>query len=241
MNRPVVYFALGLADRLLCEALIGQHVLESFAYQNDHYERYRPTWRSGFLDSGAFSEMTRGLAIELDEYIAFCQQHGRYYDVIANLDDIRGNVARSQSNHRKMVDAGIQAIPVFHQGEEWSVLDETIAAAPERYIGIGFQRPINGAERWLDEVFSRVPSDVRVHGFAMTSFLQYPFYSVDSSTWVYEWKALMAVQGQGADALRCLTPSELLEIVVKKYERMEPRRRWAGKQQGDLFADKESA
>lgn len=241
MIKPVTYLALGRADRLLCEAVRGQNVLESFAYQCSHFDRYRPTWKSGFLDSGAFTEMTQGEPIDLGEYIAFCQQHGEFYDLIANLDDIRGDVAKSQRNHQRMLDAGIKALPVFHQGEPWSALDEAVAAAPERYIGIGFQRPINNAERWLEEVFSRVPSDVRVHGFAMTSYLQYPFASVDSSTWVYEWKALMAVQGQGADALRCLTPGELLGIVVKKYERMEPKRRWNGKRTGDLFDLKETA
>lgn len=235
MPRPIVYLALGQADRLVCEALKGMNVLESFAYQRSHFDRYRPTWDRSFLDSGAFTEMTQGTAISLDEYIGFCLEHGDFYEAIANLDDIRGDISRSQTNHRRMIDAGIKAIPVFHQGEPWSVLDETVSAAPDRYIGIGFQRPINNADGWLEDVFSRVPSDVRIHGFAMTAYTHYPFYSVDSSTWVYEWKALMAVQGQGADALKCLTPGELLEIVIKKYNRLEPRRIWQGKKQGTLF------
>lgn len=231
----IVYLGLGEADRFTCEALRGMKVLESFAYQRNHFDRYRATWSAAFLDSGAFTELTQGVAIDLGAYIAFAQQHGQFYAAIANLDDIRGDVARSQANHRKMLDAGIQAMPVFHQGEPWSVLDETIAAAPGRYIGIGFQRPISGAEAWLEEVFSRVPSDVRVHGFAMTSFLQFPFHSVDSATWIHEWKALMAVKGQGADALSLLTPGELLEIVMKKYQRLRRCELWTGKRQGSLF------
>jgi len=230
-----VYLGLGQADRFTCEALRGMQVLESFAYQRSHFERYRPTWRAAFLDSGAFTEMTQGVAISLDEYIAFAQQHGQFYAAIANLDDIRGDVARSRANHQRMLDAGVKALPVFHQGEPWSVLNEVIASAPEKYIGIGFQRPITGAREWLEEVFSRVPSDVRVHGFAMTSFMQFPFHSVDSATWVHEWKALMAVKGQGADALDCLTPGELLEIVMKKYQRLHRSEQWTGKRQGFLF------
>lgn len=210
-------------------------VLESFAYRKDYFERYRPTWARAFLDSGAFTELSQGVAIDLGAYIAFAQEHGKFYDVVANLDDIRGDVGRSQRNFRAMRDAGLKPLPVFHQGEPWSVLDEVIAAAPERYIGLGFQRPITGAEAWLEEVFSRVPSDVRTHGFAMTNYLQFPFHSVDSSTWVYEWKALMAVQGQGADALSCLTPGELLEIVMKKYQRLRRAEKWTGKRQGSLF------
>lgn len=174
--RPTIYFALGRADRLVCEHLIGQPVLESFAYQCSHFARYRPTWRSAFLDSGAFTELTQGVAIDLGAYIDFCLEHGAMYERIANLDDIRGDVARSQANHHRMLDAGIRALPVFHQGEAWSVLDEVVSSAPDRFIGVGFQRPIRDA--------------------------------------------LMAVDGQGAEALRSLTPGELLEIVVKRYERM---------------------
>lgn len=186
--------------------------------------------------------MTTGEPIDLNAYIEFCIQHGAFYERIANLDDIRGDIEKSRRNHQAMLDAGINAMPVFHQGEPRSVLDDVIASAPERWIGIGFQRPINNAERFLDDVFSRVPRDVNVHGFAMTSYIHYPFASVDSSTWVYEWKALMSVQGQGADALKCLTPGELLEIVVKKYQRLEPKRAWTGKKTGDLFDTiKESA
>lgn len=233
----LVYFALGRADRLVCEALRGQNVLESFAYQCTHFERYRPTWRHAFLDSGAFTEMTQGVPIDITEFVDFCLQHGAFYDVISNLDDIRGDVSRSQSNHRRLVDAGIKAMPVFHQGEPWSVLDEVISAAPERYIGIGFQRPINNADEWLEGVFSRVPSDVRVHGFAMTSFTRFPFYSVDSSTWVYDWRGLLSMQGQGSDALRCLTPGEILDIVVKKYERLDVKNKWQGKKQIGLFKE----
>jgi hypothetical protein len=232
---PIVYLGLGRSDRLTCEALRGMNVLESFAYRRDYFERYRPTWAGAFLDSGAFTEMTQGVAIDLGEYIAFAQEHGKFYAAIANLDDIRGDIDRSRANHQRMLDAGVKAMPVFHQGEPWSVLDEVIAAAPEKYMGLGFQRPISGAEAWLEEVFSRVPSAVRVHGFAMTSFLKFPFHSVDSATWVYEWKALMSVKGQGADALDALTPGELLEIVMKKYQRLHRCEQWTGKRQGSLF------
>lgn len=133
---PLVYLGLGRSDRLTCEALRGMNVLESFAYRRDYFERYRPTWACAFLDSGAFTEMTQGVAIDLGEYIAFAQEHGRFYAAIANLDDIRGDVDRSRANHLRMLDAGVKAMPVFHQGEPWSVLDEVCAAAPERYIGL---------------------------------------------------------------------------------------------------------
>jgi hypothetical protein len=235
VSRPVVYFAIGKLDRLLLEALKGKPVLESFAYQQRTFDRYRPTWSRAFLDSGAFTEMNSGTAIDLDAYIAFCLEHGAFYERIANLDDIRGDIDKSRRNHARMLDAGIKAMPVFHQGEPWSVLDEVCAAAPEKWIGLGFQRPIQGGDAWLADVFSRLPNWISVHGFAMTAYMQFPFASVDSSTWVYDWRGLMSVDGQGSDALRLLTPGELMDIVVKKYERMEPKRKWNGSSQSNLF------
>lgn len=226
---PLVYLALGRASRLVLEACRGRRVLESFAYLRDVTDRYRPTWSGGMLDSGAFTELSRGVAIDLGAYIAFAQQHGAFYDALVSLDDIAGDVDRSRANFRRMLDAGLRPIPVFHQGEPWSVLDEVCAAAPDRYIGIGFQRPIRDGRRWLNDVFALVPAGVRVHGFAMTSHVErgLPFYSVDSSTWVHEWNALLGVKGQGADALGYLTPGEVLDIVLKKYDRLAARRAWS--------------
>ncbi len=237
MSAPLVYLALGDATRFALEQFTGLRILESFAYLRPVVDRYRATWAGAMLDSGAFTEMTTGESINLDAYIAFCEKHGEFYDVVVNLDDIKGDVDKSWRNFGAMTKAGLRPMPVFHQGESWSVLDEVISAAPDRYIGIGFQRPIVNGRSWLDDVFSRVPLTTRVHGFAMTAFVEhgYPFYSVDSSTWVYEWKALLSVKGQGADALSSLTPGELLQIVIKKYERLRARRAWAGKRQGDLF------
>lgn len=229
MSAPIIYLALGSATRLTLEALKGFNVLESFAYQRGGVtDRYRPTWSGAMLDSGAFTELSQGVAIDLGEYIEFCHAHGKFYDVLVTLDDIRGDVDKSRANFQRMLDSGLRPMPVFHQGEPWSVLEEWIAAAPDRYIGLGFQRPIVNARAWLDECFARIPRDVWVHGFAMTSMVEhgFPFYSVDSSTWVYEWNALLAAKGQGADALMYLTPGEMLEIVLKKYQRLRAAKAW---------------
>ncbi len=238
MNAPLIYLALGRANRMVLEALEGQRVLESFAYvSGTACDRYRPTWKGAMADCGAYTELSQGVKIDLDEYIAFCHEHGAFYDVLVSLDDIRGDVAKSRANHQRMLDAGIRAMPVFHQGEPWSVLDEVCASAPDGYIGLGLQRPIQNARAWLDEVFSRKPSHINAHGFAMVAYLiwGYPFFSVDSSTWVHEWLALQAVKGQGADALEYLTPGELLAIVLKKYERIRAKTAWTRTPQGGLF------
>jgi hypothetical protein len=142
-----------------------------------------------------------------------------------------------------MRDAGLDPMPVFHQGEPWSVLEELASCGK---VGLGFQRPIKCAEEFLDGCFSRIPSDCESHGFGMANeklVRVYPFKRVDSATWYYEWQALMALKGQGSDVMQYLTPTEILGLVVKKYERLPRATAWAGKKQFelDLFAKVESA
>lgn len=236
-----IYFATP-ATQLQAECLVGQRVLESFALKarEPWMVRYRPTFAGLMLDSGAFSEMTTGAAVDLGAYIEFAVAHGKAYETIANLDVIAGDVAArvdaSMRNLQRMRDAGVDALPVFHQGEPWSVLTDLAACG---HVGLGFQRPIKCAEDFLDGCFSRLPSAVRVHGFAMANVKytgRYPFHSVDSATWVHELRALSAIKDQASDVLRYLTQGELLALVVKKYQRIPMASAWAGPERMSLFA-----
>lgn len=228
-DAPRIYFA-GVNQNFWCDNFAGLHVLETFADVRPGIDRYRPTFASMALDSGAFTEMTTGRPIDLGAYVEFCHQHGAFYEFIASLDSIDGGVDRNLANWREMLDRGVHAIPTFHQGEPLSVLSDYCASA--KMIGLGFQRPIRDARVWLESCWARIPSDVLVHGWAMTNYTDLPFYSVDSRTWFFELRALLGVQGQGADALNCLTPRELLEIVQKKYLRAAKRVRWQGELTG---------
>lgn len=229
-----VYFS-GVNQHQWLEAMKGQYVLESFADVRPLTDRYRGTWQGGMLDSGAFTEMTTGKAIDLGAYTEFAQEHGEFYDAIINLDDIKGDIDKSLANLQHLRAAGVDAMPVFHQGEPWSVLVDMVHDFD--YVGIGFQRPIENGAAFLDGVWSRLPASCRVHGFAMTSYMgAYPFYSVDSTTWLWEVKALLGVSTQG-HPLKYLTPSELVGLVLLKYERMAKADRWAAPAQVGLFAE----
>lgn len=229
------------ATQLHAEVMAGCYVLESFAIKATApwMVRYRPTFAGMMLDSGAFSEMTTGVAVDIAEYIEFCQRHGRAYDEIVNLDVISGDVTArvdaSARNLQRMRDANLDPMPVFHQGEPWSVLTDLAACGR---VGLGFQRPIRNADEYLSGCFSRLPSSVRVHGFAMANEKytgRYPFASVDSATWWYELKALSAISGQGSDVLQYLTQAELLRLVLTKYQRMPFATAWAGETSLPLF------
>ncbi len=230
-----IYFA-AVNTSNLCESFKGEHVLESFADVRGLMDRYRPLFKSMALDSGAFSEMNSGKPIDLEEFIDFCHAHCGFYDFIASLDSIKGGIEVNVANWQQMLARGIKAIPTFHQGEPWSLLTDYCAEAP--MIGLGFQRPIQNAREWLTECFTRIPSATLVHGWGMTNYTDLPFYSVDSRTWFFEVRALLAVQGQGAAAMACLTTAELIEIVKKKYLRLPARVAWGGskaKPQLNLF------
>jgi hypothetical protein len=228
------------ANQMQADCMAGQHVLESFALTAaaPWMARYRATFASSMLDSGAFSVMASGKSVDLGAYVAFALERRASYAEVVNLDVISGDVAArvraSQENLEAMRTAGLDPLPVFHQGEPWSVL-EGLASCGK--VGLGFQRPIREPERFLDGCFSRLPAGTKVHGFAMANARyagRYPFASVDGATWLHELRALMSVRGQGADVLRCLTPAELLRLVVKKYERMPAALAWKKEAQGRL-------
>lgn len=241
------------ATQMHAECMVGMHVLESFALfaTAPWMVRYRPTFAGMMLDSGAYSVMSKGEVVDLGAYIEFCQAHGRGYSEIVNLDVIAGDVAErvaaSLRNLRTMRDAGLDPMPVFHQGEPWSVLLELAGCGR---VGIGMQRkdgrmpPASIIETFLGDCFDRLPATVRVHGFGLANDRytgRFPFHSVDSSTWVYELRALMAIKDQASDVLRYLTPGELLRLVVTKYQRLPMATAWAGSAQGSLLSLVESA
>ena len=159
-----------------------------------------------FLDSGAYSAWSRGAEIDLDEYIEFIRANIEWIDVYANLDCLAGKpgslpspgereaaAQKGWENFLYMRAAGLDPIPVFHFGEghEWL---EKILDYGSTYIGLGGLVGIpSGLRReWLDGVFDRITDDtgmplVKTHGFGMTAvdlIFRYPWYSVDSTTWI---------------------------------------------------------
>lgn len=220
VSDPIIYFA-GVNQHSYCEAFRGLPVLESFADVGLLMDRYRPLFSGMVLDSGAFTELTTGKAIDLRAYADFYLAHRDAYRWAASLDSINGGVDRNIRNFLELRKLGVESVPTFHQGEPWELLAEYLKEVPR--VGLGFQRPIKDGRAWLTQCFARIPSGFPVHGWAMTSYTDLPFESVDSTSWLWEVKALLSVKCQGSDALACLTQRELIEIVQKKYLRLPER------------------
>lgn len=140
------------------------------------------------LDSGAFSAWKSGTQIDIDELIAAARSHERGYewDEVAALDVI-GDPLASYNNAKKMQDAGLPVIPVFHYGEDW----EYLTLYKERFgdrIGLGgIATGLSSKDkrRWLAQCFARA-YPAKFHGFGVASediLMEFPFYSVDTASW----------------------------------------------------------
>lgn len=147
-----------------------------------------------FLDSGAFSAMTQGAEIDIDEYIKFIKKYNDVIDYYAALDVI-GDPVKSYENAVYMKKKGLNPIPVYHLiDRDFYWFEKICNEFP--FIGIGGMTgtPIEKKERiyLITKCFnyivnSNLMNDVKVHGFGCTSvrsMVMFPWFSVDSSTWI---------------------------------------------------------
>lgn len=158
------------------------------------------------LDSGAFTSWTKGVKIDLEEYISFCESFPDidYYvnlDVISGSPDQKHTPTRDEveacciegwSNYRRMIDRlpKHKVIPVFHKQDDVKWLDRFLNFGCI-YLGIGgLATSRQGRETYLTSLrrslFKNGKPIVKLHGFALTShdlMNMWQWHSVDSSTW----------------------------------------------------------
>jgi len=150
-----------------------------------------------FLDSGAFSAHTQGETISIEQYADFIHQHGHLFTVRANLDDIGDTGPKSWANWQRLREMKCDVFPVHHAADEDRYLNMILEQLnqPTDFMALG---GLVGASRnvlrtWLDRIWSQFLTNengtpkLRVHGFGLTDtelMLRYPWYSVDSSSWV---------------------------------------------------------
>lgn len=156
------------------------------------------------LDSGAFSVWSNGGTVSLTDYANFAHEFvsrlpGIEVNVV-NLDvlpgkwgfvptkqEIADSAEKGWQNMLYLESLGLKVIHVFHQHEDFAILDKLRYHSD--YIGISPANDVSMEEKllWLNKVFLRIRGSVKTHGFAVTGHKQlfgYPFYSVDSSSWV---------------------------------------------------------
>ena len=107
-----------------------------------------------------------------------------------------GSPEGTWKNQMIMEKAGLKPLPCYHFGEDTKWLQRYIDKGYD-YIALGGMvgRPRPALLQWLDTIWSDYLTDskgmpiVKIHGFGMTSLrlmLRYPWYSVDSTSWVQQ-------------------------------------------------------
>lgn len=163
-------------------------------------------YKSIMLDSGAFTNWTKGIPLDMDSYVDFIQSNSDLFDLTVSVDKIPStpfdkkasslikafneSADTSYNNLWYLIDKGIpkeKIIPVFHQGENFKWLRKLISDGfPVVGISPGNDRNTSEKYQWLQDCFGFHSKDVKFHGFAVTSTLlmkSFPWYSVDSASW----------------------------------------------------------
>jgi hypothetical protein len=141
-----------------------------------------------FGDSGAFSAMSLGKPITVEEYAEWLGVNRHHLAVYANLDVIK-NPEATERNQRKLERLGYRPLPVFHTGSDFKHLDRLIAEYPYICLGGCVGVPINRLLPWLVQCYKRSRAAGKgtvFHGFGLTqteAIRSLPWYSVDSSSW----------------------------------------------------------
>jgi len=173
---PLLYPGLLISFVYLRHWLNGQHL---YAYRD---------WA---LDSGAFSARSRGIRIELAEYIDVAKRilavDPTLVDVFAL--DVIGDWRASIKNAEAMWAAGVKAVPAFHRHEPWAQLEALARDYPK--IAIGGMADLRGEAKYeyVAACFSRIwraAGPTRVHGFGTATermLMAYPWHSVDATSW----------------------------------------------------------
>jgi hypothetical protein len=138
-----------------------------------------------FLDCGAYSAWTQNIHIDHREYMEFIKGSGikRY----ASLDVVV-DWKQSMKNFKIELKAGLNPIPCYHYGEPIRVLEQYCEMTNHVAIGgLSTLLKFGKLTPFLDSCFSiaakrRTP----FHGYAVNTVSvmeQYPWASVDSTTW----------------------------------------------------------
>jgi len=185
---------------------------------------------SFFLDCGAYSADSQGKPVDLEEYIAYIKQHEHLLDIYPVLDVI-GNAEETWKNQQIMEDAGLKPLPVFHVEDNMNHLFQCLEY--EYFCLGGMAGGAGGKTRqaFLNKCFDiicdtpdRKPKS-KVHGFGLASpslMVQYPFYSVDTSSWVaYSQYGIILVpkHDNAGNPLYGATPTKI--FVTERSPKME--------------------
>ena len=187
------------------------NILVSFAFAKAIQE-YTYTPNRLMLDSGAFTAWTTGAEIDIAAYAewALSMQERAGLVRAVNLDVIPGEQGRTSTKQERingmkqslknadwLRSQGLEVIEVFHQDEPKAFLLDLLSRLPvDGVLGISPRNDVSVMSKikWQASVLKVMLAHAgspaalpRTHGLAVTSrrmLEAFPYYSVDSSTWM---------------------------------------------------------
>lgn len=167
-----------------------------------------------FIDSGAFTAWTKGVKINVDEYIEYLNTYKDYIYLAGQVDSIAGERTRlatfdeqceaaksTWENYLYMyekLDRPSMLVYTFHIGENIKYLKQALEwkdnfGKPMEYLALGgtVGKPVPLKVEWYNTCWNIIKKssnpNIKVHAFGMTSLPlleQFPFYSADSTSWI---------------------------------------------------------
>ena len=148
------------------------------------------------LDSGAYTSWTKGKDVDVLAYGKFVAQNKQHFAAAINLDVIMPESPEKAAelgfqNYITLAEMDAWTMPVFHVGEPMKWLDAMMESSD--YVGLSATSMRgNGAEVWYTAMHYYASDEkgrpyARFHGFGDTAPITltgYPWYSVDSSSWL---------------------------------------------------------
>ena len=173
-----------------------------------------PNNESIMIDSGAFSAWSLNKKINLYEYAEWAKIIYKKYkqknneihfinlDVIPGLRGITSTIAerkdaiiQSKKNAKLLKNEGLPIVEVFHQDEDIEIFYDMVNRNYPNLIAISPRNdvPVTSRQTWLQHLLCKIIQKYgknnipKCHGLGVTAetmLLTFPFYSVDSSSWI---------------------------------------------------------
>jgi hypothetical protein len=170
--------------------LLSYHYFRDIDLEKLLRENFTEPYPELFADSGAFSAMTQGAVITVDEYAEWLKRWSHLFSTYANLDVIR-NPEVTWANQQRLEDQGFAPLPVFHVATPWEWLEHYLERYQYIALGVAGSRS-SKYMGWVVRCFQMArqegaPPRAVYHGFGITAWTplrNFPWYSADSSSWM---------------------------------------------------------
>lgn len=161
---------------------------EKKSYSKKQWERFKHYKFEILLDSGAFSVWKKGIKIDILEYCDYVKEHN--IENYICLDEV-GNFDKSYQNLKIMEKSNLKPIPVFHYGTDLDKL-KILVDDSYSYICLGGTVGLKREQKriFFESIFQKYPN-IKFHGLGIGDhhlIKNFPFYSVDSTTWLMAGK-----------------------------------------------------